>query len=56
MERHFEETAADNATRESQFRNREKKAYVAPEAEVIEVCVEQGFAVTAPGFDDGGDI
>lgn len=31
-----------------------KEKYNAPTAQVVEVSVEQGFAATAPYFNDGG--
>lgn len=37
--------------------NKEKhfrKKYLAPTAEVVQVDVERGFAVSAPGYGDGG--
>lgn len=56
MEKQTEENAVNKASCAASGRNTEKKTYAAPQAEVIEVCVEQGFAVTTPGFGDGGDI
>lgn len=56
MEKQIEKKAADDTVCAISGQNTEKKAYIAPEAEVIEVCVEQGFAITNPGFGDGGDI
>lgn len=31
-----------------------RKEYLAPTAEVVQVDVERGFAVPAPGYGDGG--
>ncbi len=31
-----------------------RKKYLAPTAEVVQVDVERGFAVSAPGYGDGG--
>ncbi len=31
-----------------------RKEYLAPTAEVVQVDVERGFAVSAPGYGDGG--
>ena len=37
------------------MKNEEKKVYSAPEIEVIEVAVEQGFAVSGDGYPQWGD-
>ncbi len=31
-----------------------RKKYLAPTAEVVQVDVEHGFALSAPGYGDGG--
>lgn len=31
-----------------------RKKYLAPTVEVVQVDVERGFAVSAPGYGDGG--
>ena len=37
------------------MRNEEKKVYSAPDVEVIEVAVEQGFAVSGGEYPQWGD-
>lgn len=34
----------------------EKQTYVTPESELFEVSLEGCITVSAPGFDDGGDL
>lgn len=56
MEKQIEKNAADAPACGNSVEKSGKESYTAPQAEVIEVCVEQGFAITNPGFGDGGDI
>ena len=37
------------------MKNEEKKVYSAPEVEVIEIAVEQGFAASGDGYPQWGD-